>query len=317
MGQYNRKLKKGFRWYYKGQYQGVPYNSKAIYLTKGECARAEREMLRRLDEQIRQPVCTMTLKELMSSRLDELETKKSAGHYKINRTYFKKALAAWGDVDVREITKAMVNDFMIQEAKLAKKEKVTNYRVNAMLRSLKALFNFGIKVHDLDIKNPCIIDFFPIDKRLKYIPPEEDINAVKTMCNQEQLLIFNFVDESACRIMEAVRFSYEDIDNDLVTLWTRKSRNSNLTPRRIPKPRCIDGMTGKGPVFAYQTAPKFLERYVRKLKQRSWNWHNLRHRRASLWASSGMSFFEISHRLGHSNLKTTQGYLQLLGFTRF
>ena len=317
MGQYKRKLKKGVRWYYKGQYQGLSYNSNAIYLTKAECARVERETLRKLDKQIRQPVQTMTLRELMSSRLDELETKKSEGHYKINRAHYKKALAAWGDIDVREITKAMVNDFMIQEAKLAKKEKVTNYRVNAMLRSLKALFNFGIKVHDLDIKNPCMIDFFPIDKRLKYIPPEDDIRAVKAMCNAEQLLIFNFVDESACRIMEAVRFAYEDIDNDLVTLWTRKSRNSNLTPRRIPRPECINGLTGKGKVFAYQTAPKFLERYVRKQGQRPWNWHNLRHRRASLWASNGMNFFEISHRLGHTNLKTTQGYLQLLGFTRF
>jgi integrase len=113
-------------------------------------------------------------------------------------------------------------------------------------------------------------------------------------------------------IKEALRFKAEDIDGNLITLWTRKSKNSNLTPRRIPKPDCLIGFTGKGKVFEdWESYPRFLEDLTD-----NWNWHNLRHRRASIWANNGLTTFEIMVRLGHSNLSTTMKYLQLLGFTR-
>ena len=116
--------------------------------------------------------------------------------------------------------------------------------------------------------------------------------------------------------MEAIRFRYQDTDGDLITLWTRKSKNSNLMPRRIPKPDCLTDKKGKGRVFTEWTSyPRFLDEKVKTLDQEKWNWHNLRHRRASLWANQGMNTFEIMTRLGHSNLQTTQRYLQLLGFS--
>jgi len=209
-----------------------------------------------------------------------------------------------------EITKAMVNDLLMKEARRLKREGKTNYKVNAMLRSLKALFNYGIKVYDLN-HNPCNLDFYPIDVSLKYIPPDKDITAVKDICTLSQKRLIEFVDETGCRIMEAVRFKKSDIDSDLITLWTRKSRNSNLAPRRIQKPNCYCGS------FPYTTLPRFLERKVTKLEQKTWSWHNLRHRRASIWATKGMTVFEIMHRLGHNNMSTTMKYLQLLGYNRF
>jgi site-specific recombinase XerD len=45
-----------------------------------------------------------------------------------------------------------------------------------------------------------------------------------------------------------------------------------------------------------------------------WTWHNLRHKYASELCRKGVPLFEIMNLLGHSNLKTTQNYLQLLGF---
>jgi integrase len=113
--------------------------------------------------------------------------------------------------------------------------------------------------------------------------------------------------------MEAIRLKPEDVDGELTTLWTRKSKNSNFTPRRIPTPLCLKGLTLKGKrVFEeWETYPRFLEE-----KADGWAFHNLRHKRASIWCSNGMTTFEVMTRLGHSNLKTTMLYLQLLGFTR-
>ena len=145
-----------------------------------------------------------------------------------------------------------------------------------------------------------------------FISTDGEITSIRSKLNSNQTFLFDFVDQTACRIMEAIRFKAEDIDGNLITLWTRKSKNSNLTPRRIPKPDCLIGFTGKGKVFKdWESYPRFLEDLTD-----NWNWHNLRHRRASIWANNGLTTFEIMVRLGHSNLSTTMKYLQLLGFTR-
>lgn len=315
MGQYRRKLKKGERWYFQGMYSGQRYCSKAIYLTKQEAKNRERDYLTALDEQIRNPTNEMTIFDLAEDRLDYLKLKKSDFYYKENKRYFKKALSFWGkERMVSDITRKDVNEFLMYEAKRLKQEGKTNTKVNSMIRCLKALFNYGERAHDLKSQNPVkYAEFYPIDIKLKHIPTEAEINTVRGKLSQIQAFLFDFVDQTGCRIMEAVRFKADDISGDLITLWTRKSKNSNFTPRRIPSPDCLKGFKGKGRVFKeWNTYPRFLEDVADK-----WNWHNLRHRRASIWANSGMTIIEIMQRLGHSNLKTTQGYLQLLGFTRF
>lgn len=95
-------------------------------------------------------------------------------------------------------------------------------------------------------------------------------------------------------------------DNQII-LWTRKAKNSNLTPRFIPKPECLKGREGKGKVFKWETYPRFLDKKV------SWGYHNLRHRRATIWASEGKSIYEIMLLLGHNNVTTTMIYLKNLG----
>jgi len=316
VGQYKRKVKKGERWYYQGMYCGQRYCSKAIYITKQEAKNQERDCLSRLDEQIRNPTNDMSLIDLMENRLDYLKLKKSQFYYKENRRYFKKALDFWGrNRAVSEITKKDINNLLMFEAKRLKQRGKTNHKINAMLRCLKALFNYGIRHHDLKSDNPVkFAEFYPIDIKLKHIPTDKEIKTTRDKLNQSQAFLFDFVDQSGCRIMEAIRFKAEDIDGNLITLFTRKSKNSNLTPRRIPLPDCLKSYKGKGRVFKEWTAyPHFLE----EASNGKWNFHNLRHRRASIWANSGMTILEIMQRLGHSNLQTTQKYLQLLGFTRF
>lgn len=306
MPAYKRKLRKGERWYYSGQYVGYRYHSKCIYLTKREALKAERKHLAKLDKKVRNPQY-MTLKELTEKRLEHLSSK-SKDYYKENKRYFDKALEVWGDCDINLITKAMVNELLKSEADRLKDSGKSNHKVNAMLRCLKALFNFGIKVYDLD-HNPCRLDMYPIDKKLKYIPTDDEVEAVRQDLNGTQRLMFDICDQTAARINEVVRLTYEDIDDDLMTLWTRKAKNSDLTPRRVPTPDCLKGLKGKGKVFPHTGYPRFLE-------GNGWNFHNLRHRRASIWVNSGMSIYEIMSRLGHSNMSTTMAYLQLLGFSR-
>lgn len=316
MGCYKRKLSKGDRWYYKFDYQGKTYKSKAIYISKTEAKKAEAEFYRGIDELVRNPN-SLTLLALFTERLDYLQAKKSNDYYKENQRHFKKALDVWGNLAIEKVTRKMVSDLLLKEAMRLKKQGKTNHKVNSMLRNLKAAFNHGIKTYDLTLRNPCVnVEFFSIDVNLKYIPSDEEIKIARDLLSPVQRLLFDFVEQTGCRIMEAIRFKYSDIDGNLITLYTRKSKNSNLTPRRIPCPDCIKGMTGQGKVFTEWNAyPRFLEDALVEHGNK-WNWHSLRHRRASLWANNGMTTFEIMSRLGHSNMSTTMRYLQLLGFSR-
>lgn len=313
-----RKTKAGIRWRYRGQYKGVAYRSDSIYLSKQEASFAEKERIIQVDQSLRRPKHDIMIVDLMDARLDEIKLRNSKKYYEDNRLFFKFLLEAVENVPVSEITKLQINQVLNGFSQNLSKRGKTNHTANGMLRAFKSLFYWGIQIYDLDIKNPVYgIKLFPVEIKLKYIPPTSEIEAVKADCTQEEALLVDFVTETGCRIMEAIRFKYEDIDGDLITLWTHKSKNSNLTPRRIPLPDCMTGIKGKGRVFSkWKEHPHFLGDRISKLGFRRWNWHNLRHRRASLWANEGMPTFEIMTRLGHSNMSTTMNYLQLLGFTR-
>lgn len=314
MGQYKRKIKKGVRYFYSGQYLGQKYFSKAIYLSKSECATAEREKLRELDKKARCGSNDKLISELMNEKLDEIQLNQSRAHYQESRRYYKMLLHHTGDVYVSEITKAQVNALLNKFSKDLKKRGKGNYNVNSMLRILKHLFYHAMNIHDVDMKNPCVgIKAYPIDKDLKYIPPDDEIEQVKNDLDDQERLLVQFLEETGARINEALRLSDTDVYDDYIVLKTRKSRNSNLVSRKIPKPDCLMGIPFKGRLFErWAIYPRFLEKKVYSLGLRPWGFHNLRHRYASKLSKEGRPIFEIMSLLGHNNLSTTQNYLQLL-----
>ena len=78
--------------------------------------------------------------------------------------------------------------------------------------------------------------------------------------------------ETGCRIGEALSIKVTDVYEDYIVLYTRKSKNSDLVPRKVPRPKCLEITKVKDRVFnRWSNTPKFLERKVEELKQRSWN----------------------------------------------
>ncbi len=315
MGVYKRKLAKGVRYYFSGQYKDQKYFSRAIFLTRAECLMAEREKLAELEQNLNNPQNDMMLVEVMNARLDEIKENRSHTYYRENQRYFKMLIDHVGDVPIMDVKKSQMNALVQNYSKRLNIHKHSNHGANSMLRVLKALFNHAIRIYDIDMRNPCVgINLLPIDIKLKYIPTDREVALVRDSLDNGERVLFDFVDQTGCRINEAIRLTYENIEGDLLTLWTHKAKNSNLTPRRIPVPECLVGKKGKGRVFdRWDDQPKFLERHIKYLKTKRWSWHNLRHRRASIWASEGRTLLEIMQLLGHSNLSTTQKYLQILG----
>lgn len=322
LGQYRRKVKKGLRWLYKGQYLNQKYHSGAIYLTKKECAQAERKKIEELDRKARSGDNDITILSLFTKRLDNIRTNQSKKYYEENRRYFKKFLEFIKKKMVSEVKKADAHEFLTDFSRELKAEGKDNFKVNSCLRILKAAFNEAIDIHEVDIKNPFKIKFFPIEINIKHIPSDEDVYCLRSQLYENEKLLFDFVDQTACRIMEAIRLKGEDINGERLTLFTHKSKNQNFTPRTIPLPDCLKGVKESGKIFEWNSYPHFLGEKTKELEaagaiKKRFNWHSLRHRRASIWANDGMRLIELQYRLGHSNLETTQRYLQLLGFTTF
>jgi integrase len=196
----------------------------------------------------------------------------------------------------------------------------TYHKLNAMIRSLKALFNYGISLYDLSIKTPVKgIQLHSVDNKIKYIPPDEDIESVKAVCTPIQRMLIDFCMETGCLANEALKLRMQDVGEDYVILYTRKARHSNLTPRKLPRPECLNGNFNNRIFEEYTTSqpPRFLIKAIRQLGQKPWGFHSLRHRFASLAMKNGMPLIELMYRLGHSNLSTTQIYLQKIGWTEF
>ena len=195
-----------------------------------------------------------------------------------------------------------------------KKRGKSNYNVNSMLRILKHLFYYAIDIHDVFMKNPCVgLKPFPIEKKVKVIPTNEEFEEVLLACRRDEQLLLLFIMETGCRVNEAIAFSDKDILEDEIVLYTRKSRNSNLTFRKVPIPDCIKGIKFEGRLIdTWSQYPRFLEKRTRKLKHRRWAYHSLRHRYASRLSKQNKPLFEIMVLLGHNNLSTTQHYLQML-----
>lgn len=319
MAQYPRKLKKGIRWWFKFDLDNKTYISKCVYLSKNEAKKAENSKYEEISKQARNPTQkpVLSLFEAIDSRLDYVKVKKSKRYYIENKAYYKILIDHFGDIPLENINKAAMNSLFLEMSAKAKSQGIDNYKVNSMLRITKALFNHCIDEFELNMKNPCVgIKPFSVKRKLKYIPPHEDINAILEICDPEEKLLISFVRDTACRINEALKITGNDIHKDYVVLYTKKSRNSDLVPRKVPKPDCLIKCTLENDVLLFkrwQTYPRFLEDKVKLLRQKTWSWHNLRHRKASLMSKEGVPLFDIMCLLGHSNLKTTQGYLQQLG----
>lgn len=315
---YPRKLSFGIRFFYKFGYNGTMYRSEAVYLSKNDAKKAESSKYTEVTAKVSNPSVKpiFALSDIMNDRLSIIQAKKGEKYYKQTKEYYKKLLEHTNNIPVNEVTRDMIEKFLSKQSVQFRLNKKDNYAVNAMLRSFKALFYYAIDVKDIEMRNPCRkIEEYSIKKKIKYIPPDKDIEDVRAICTPEQLYLIDFVDQTAARINEPLKMYGKDVFPNQVILYTKKSKHSNIVPRKLPRPNCMIEKTYERNerVFPWWTEePKFLARKIKSLGQEPWGFHNLRHRRASLWLKEGKSEFEIMNLLGHSDLKTTQIYLQML-----
>lgn len=220
-----------------------------------------------------------------------------------------------------------------------KRARVSNYTANHDLRCLRSLFNFGLKEEWISSNPTRGIPFLPVEKKVKYVPPKEDVLKVIMAADPDTKDYFLTLRETIGRVGEINRLPWPDVNlaEKYVILYTRKKRGGNLTPRKVAMTgrlyqllsrRYAHRNKGKPWVFWHRYWSKKAKEWVegpykdRKLIMKSlckkagvkyFRFHPIRHLGASILDHENVNIGTIQRILGHENRTTTEIYLHSLG----
>jgi integrase len=253
---------------------------------------------------------------LCNSRLEELEIRRSKGHFQRNKMLFENLMKHWG-------TNAFITseDVEIYLNVLAKESK---HKANVALRLIRALFNHGIRKNWFDFDPTKGIEPYGIEKKKKYIPPVDDIEKVISLATPEQRDYLTVISLTLARVREINNLKWEDVnfEEGYLILKTRKARNSDLVARKIPMTKTVEDILSQKErvgeyVFInprtgtkYNYRDQFIKNLCKNAKVKPFMYHALRHYGASKLSNAGVALTDIQTLLGHQRATTTDEYLQ-------
>jgi len=216
---------------------------------------------------------------------------------------------------------------------------VSAYTANRELRCLRATFNWGIS-EKLLTKNPTeSIKFLPVDKKLKYVPPSEDIDKIIEVADPDIQDYLWTIRDTLGRVSEINRLTWDDInfEGGYLILYTRKKRGGHLTPRKVPMTERLQKLlerryracdkskpwvfwhtytsskTGKKVDGPFKDRKGFMKSLCEKAGVRYFRFHPIRHSGATTMEQNGVPIGSIQSILGHENRSTTEIYLHSTG----
>ena len=278
----------------------------------------------------------MDFLELINKRLDYVKAYNSDRHYADYVYMARRWVKHWKGKRCSQIDAESIRVFLLKRLKMT-----SAYTANKELRYLRATFNFAMHPSRDWLKhNPTRgIDFFPVEKRIKYVPSKKDVLQVILAADQDTQDYLWTIALTLGRMSEINRLKWQDVDfqNRSVALYTRKKRGGNLTPRRVPMMgklhdllwRRYQNRNKKLPwVFWHRywdqkackwTDGPFKERtgimksLCKKVGVQYFRFHALRHFGASMLDQANVPIGSIQRLLGHENRTTTEIYLHSIG----
>ncbi|MFH2066680.1 MAG: site-specific integrase [Pseudomonadota bacterium] len=331
--------KKG--WRYDFTQKGIRFTESG-FTTKTEAKQAEakkREDLNKPDilkETEKTPTDMALFLELVNKRLDYMQAYNSKRHYQDHTYLAKRWVKQWGKLNCNQINLEMIEQHLVR-----RKRATSGITANKELRNLRALFNFGLHPKRKWIQtNPTTgIDFFPVEKRIKYVPPKEDVLKVILAADKDTQDYLWTIFHTMGRMSEINRLTWQDIsfDDRCLILYTRKKKGGHLTPRKVPMTDRLYNVLShrfkhrdkrmpwvfwhrywsrkqnkwiEGPFLERK---KIMETLCKKAGVKYFRYHALRHCGASLLDSANVPIGSIQRFLGHENRQTTEIYLHSIG----
>ncbi len=327
---------KGKGWRCDFTLKGERY-TQAWFKTKTEARQAEAQKRKELQTthgstaQSTETQTDMGFEALVNLKLDNISDHNSQHYYLDFHCMAKRWWRQWGSLNCSQITRDMIEHFIT-----TRKKQVSARTANKEIHYLKSVFNFG-KKHGL-ITNPVEgIDFYPVDKRIRYIPTPSDLRLILLHARADKWLQSRYPDvadyletirDTLGRMSEINRLKWTDVnlEQKYLVLYTRKI-DGGLSPRKIPLTKRLceilslryaerskpwvfwNPRTGK----PYVDRKGIMKRLCGKADVPYFRFHALRHAGASLMDKSHEPMGSRQRMLGHKNRTTTEIYLHSLG----
>lgn len=326
----------GKGWRYHFQVKGKRYTDQ-WFQTKREAKLAESAKRREIADievsELTESPTDMGFLHLVNLRLDHVKEYNSESHYRTYLYMARRWVKRWGDMLCVEMTPRIIQEYLIE------RKGVSAYTANKELRYLRAMFSQG-KRKDWVQKDPTeSLDFFPVEKSVKYVPSPSDIDRVIAEANPDTQDYLWTIRETMGRMSEINQLRWEDIDLETKTviLYTRKKRGGHRTPRRLymtaglheilsrRNSERVEGVPwvfwhrywsrrkGDFVVGPFDDRKKLMKKLCSKAGVRYFRYHALRHSGASLMDNAAVPIGAIQRILGHENRKTTEIYLHSIG----
>ncbi|MBN2058923.1 MAG: site-specific integrase [Deltaproteobacteria bacterium] len=328
---------KGKGWRYDFTLKGIRHTS-SWFKKKTETKRAEAKRREEIlnPKPIEETRTDMGFLELLNNRLDYIKAYNSSKHYRENVYYGKRWLRQWKNFRCSEITGETIESYILKRSR-----QVSNYTANKELRYLRAIFNWGMKPERRFISNnpTAGLRFLPVEKRLKYVPPKEDVLRVIMAAEPDVQDYLWTIAMTMARVSEINNLTWDDVNLNerYLVLYTRKKRGGHLTPRKVTMSerlfrimsRRYEKRDKRKPwVFwhrywsrkkmqwvesSYDDRKRIMETLCKKAKVKYFRFHALRHFGASLLDQMNIPIGTIQRLLGHENRTTTEIYLHSFG----
>ena len=274
--------------------------------------------------------------ELVNKRLDHVKAYNSERHYTDHIYLARRWVKEWEGLNCSEITTDMIQTYLLKRLK-----ETSPFTANKDLRYLRSLFNYGLHpVRNWITHNPTRgIEFIPVDKQIKYVPPNEDVLRVILAADPDIQDYLWTIALTMGRMSEVNRLTWQDVNFEerFVVLYTRKKKGGHRTPRKISMTdklfevlsrryanrdkriswvfwhrywsRKIDGWT----VGPFKERKKIMRTLCKRAGVKYFRYHALRHFGASLLEQANVPIGSIQRILGHEHRSTTELYLHSIG----
>lgn len=325
---------KGKGWRFDFTLEGTRH-TEAWFETKREAKQAEakkRKELKNPKPDTETPI-DMAFLDLVNLRLDHVKAYNSDEHFRSYLYLGRRWIKKWGDLMCCEINPAMVHQHLLE------RRKISAYTANKDLRYLRATFNYGVRKNMITINPAEGLEFFPVEKNVKFVPTSEDIDKVIAVADADTQDYLWTIRETMARVSEINQLLWEDVSlkGRFVILYTRKKRGGHRTPRKIPMTQKLyevlksryekrdpvkpwvfwhrywsrkKGCFVEGP---FGDRKKVMKRLCDKAGVRYFRFHPIRHSGASIMDGNNVPIGAIQRILGHENRKTTEIYLHSIG----
>jgi len=207
----------------------------AWFKTKRAAKNAEAKRREEITGQCKTPETQtdMGFLELVNRRLDYAKAFSSERHYMDFRYLAGRWIQIWRDMSCGKISPEAVERFVLDRSR------VSAQTANKEICYLRATFNYGKKKKWTSANPTEGLDFLPAEKKVKYVPSQEDIEKVIAAADADTKDYLWAIHDTMARVSEINRLCWDDVafQEKYVLLYTRKKRGGHLTPRKVPMTR--------------------------------------------------------------------------------